>query len=106
MYWGGTQLEANTYLAQPGVAYNAGNWRMSIGMQLWISYFNRGWDAWISWRKYDYPQLDPASDALSDIPVRYPYPVNEQNVNTENYEAASAAIGGDDVTTKLWWDTN
>ena len=105
IYWGGTQTEANTYLAQPDVAYNAGNWRMSIGTQLWIAYYNRGWDAWISWRKYDYPQLDPATDALSDIPVRYPYPVNEQNVNTANYEAAAAAIGGDDVTTQLWWDT-
>ena len=36
--------------------------------------------------------------------LRYPYPVNEQNVNRENYEAAAAAIGGDLVSTKLWWD--
>jgi len=104
-YWGGTAGEASAYLAQSGVAYNAANWRMSIGTQLWIAYFNRGWDAWIAWRKYDYPQLEPAHDALSDIPVRFPYPVNEQNVNTANWENASNAIGGDDVTTKLWWDT-
>lgn len=65
------------------------------------SNFNRGWDAWIEWRKLDYPQLAPAVDALSDIPLRYPYPVNEQNVNRVNYEAAAAAIGGDLVTTKL-----
>jgi len=36
--------------------------------------------------------------------LRYPYPVNEQNVNRENYEAAAAAIGGDMVETRLWWD--
>jgi hypothetical protein len=42
--------------------------------------------------------------ALSDIPLRYPYPVNEQNVNGANYEAAAAAIGGDLVETRLWWD--
>jgi Susd and RagB outer membrane lipoprotein len=61
-------------------------------------------DAWISWRRLDNPQLLPATDALTDIPLRFPYPVNEQNVNRINYEAASTAIGGDDVATKLWWD--
>jgi hypothetical protein len=104
IYWGGTAGEAATYLVQPGVVYNAANWKMSIGIQQWIAFYNRGMDAWISWRRLDYPQLTAATDALSDIPVRYPYPVNEQNVNTENYNAASTAIGGDDVTTKLWWD--
>jgi len=103
-YWGGTAAEATAYLAQPSVVYDPVNWRKSIGVQQWIAFYNRGWDAWISWRRLDYPQLQPAHDALSDIPVRYPYPVNEQNVNTENYNAAAAAIGGDDVTTKLWWD--
>jgi hypothetical protein len=52
----------------------------------------------------DYPQLDPAVDAQSEIPLRYPYPVNEQNVNRINYEAAADAIGGDVVETKLWFD--
>jgi len=42
--------------------------------------------------------------ALSDIPLRYPYPVNEQNVNGANYDQAAAAIGGDLVETRLWWD--
>lgn len=104
LYWGGTGGEAIAYIAQPSVVYNAANWRKSIGTQLWFSFYNRGWDAWIAWRKYDYPQLQPAHDALSDIPLRYPYPVNEQNVNRLNWEAASTAIGGDDVTTQLWWD--
>jgi hypothetical protein len=104
LYWGGTNAEALTYLARPGVVYNPANWRMSIGVQQWIAFYNRGWDAWISWRRLDYPQLSPANDALSDIPVRYPYPVNEQNVNTANWEAAATAIGGDNVATQLWWD--
>jgi hypothetical protein len=106
VYWGGTTGEAATYLTRPGVIYNPANWRMSIGMQQWIAFFNRGWDAWIAWRRFDYPQLQAPAEALSDIPVRYPYPVNEQNVNTANFEAAAAAIGGDEVTTKLWFDKN
>jgi hypothetical protein len=103
-YWGGTPAEAAAYLAQPSVVYNPANWKKSIGVQQWIAFYNRGWDAWISWRRLDYPVLQPAQDALSVIPLRYPYPVNEQNVNTANYDAAAAAIGGDDVATKLWWD--
>jgi hypothetical protein len=104
VYWGGTNAEAIAYLAQPAVAYVAGSYKQRIGVQQWIAYFNRGWDAWTSWRRLDNPVLTPAHDALSAIPVRYPYPVNEQNVNTDNWEAASTAIGGDDVETKLWWD--
>lgn len=104
LYWGGTTAEATAYLAQPAVAYSAATYKEKIGIQKWIALYNRGWDAWTEWRRLDYPQLDPAHDALSDIPVRYPYPVNEQNVNRLNLEAAASAIGGDDVTTKLWWD--
>jgi hypothetical protein len=106
LYWGGTVAEATAYLAQPSVNYltAAATWREKIGIQKWIALYNRGIDAWIEWRRLDYPQLSPAIDAVSDIPLRYPYPVNEQNVNTSNYNAASTAIGGDDVTTQLWWD--
>lgn len=106
VYWGGTVAEATTYIAQPSVNYAtaAGTYKQKIGTQKWIALYNRGWDAWIEWRRLDYPQLNPASLAVSDIPLRYPYPVNEQNVNRANYEAAAAAIGGDLVETKLWWD--
>ncbi len=102
LYWGGDLADAALYLI--GAPYNAANWRESIGIQQWIAFYNRGIDAWISWRRLDYPELDPAHDAFSVIPLRYPYPVNEQNVNRINYEAAAAAIGGDDVGTQLWWD--
>lgn len=104
LYWGGTVVEATAYLSQPAVASSATSYKQKIGIQKWIALFNRGWDAWIEWRRLDYPQLEKAHDALTDIPLRYPYPVNEQNVNRTNFEAASDAIGGDDVTTKLWWD--
>jgi len=102
LFWGATDAEASAFIAS--VPYNSANWKESIGMQQWVAFFNRGWNAWIAWRRFDYPILEPAHDALSDIPVRYPYPVNEQNVNKTNYEAAAAAIGGDKVSTKLWWD--
>lgn len=106
LYWGGTTAEAIAYLAQPSVNYlTAGTtYKEKIGEQKWIALYNRGIDAWIEWRRLDFPKLTPAIDAVSAIPLRYPYPVNEQNVNTTNYNQAATAIGGDDVDIKLWWD--
>jgi hypothetical protein len=106
LYWGGTTVEATAYLAQPSVNYAtaAGTYKQKIGEQKYIALYNRGLDAWIEWRRLDYPQLPLPVDPASETPLRYYYPVNEQNVNTANYDLASIAIGGDDVTTALWWD--
>ena len=102
--WGGTTAQATTYLAQPSVVYDPANWRQRIGEQKWIALYNRGWDEWIEWRRLDAPALVKPPTALSAIPLRFTYPIPEQNVNTASYNAASAAIGGDVVTTKLFWD--
>ncbi len=104
--WGGTELEAAAYLANPKVAYTTatGDWKEKIGTQSWIALYNRGFEAWTKWRRLDYPLLVPGADALSAIPLRYTYPIEEQTLNGKNYDAASAAIGGDLVDTKLFWD--
>jgi hypothetical protein len=106
LYWGGTQAEAAAYLAQPSVSYAtaAGNYKQKIGNQKWIALYNRGWDEWIEWRRLDFPALVQPPSAQSVIPLRFTYPVPEQNLNRANYDAASAAIGGDLVSTKLFWD--
>lgn len=104
--WGGSSADATTYLAQPGVNYAtaAGDYKQKIGMQKWLALYNRGWDEWIEVRRLDNPKLIAPSTAKSAFPVRFTYPINEQNVNTTNFNAASTAIGGDKVTTKLFWD--
>lgn len=106
LFWGGTAAEATTYLALPAVNYATapGDWKHKIGVQKWISLYNRTMDPWIEWRRLDSPGLLPAYRATTDIPLRFTYPVNEQNYNTTNYNKAAASIGGDDVTTKLFWD--
>lgn len=109
-YWGGTAAQATAYLAQPKVAYAtaATNWKEKIGFQKWIALYNRGWEAWVEWRRLDYPKLLPPSGgnvpAGLAIPVRMIYPINEQTLNPANRESAASAIGGDLATTKLWWD--
>lgn len=105
-YWGVSDADIADYLAQPEVAYASapGTYREKIGLQKWLALYNRGFEAWTEWRRLDAPVLvkpDPDGD---DIPLRYTYPVSEQNVNTINYAKAAEAIGGDDTQTKLFWD--
>lgn len=106
--WGGSTADAATYLAQPDVNYATapGSYKQKIATQEYIALYNRGFDAWTLVRRLDYPELQAPTNALSGFPVRFTYPILEQNINTTNYNAASAAIGGDVVTTKLFWDVN
>ncbi|HUX95663.1 MAG TPA: SusD/RagB family nutrient-binding outer membrane lipoprotein [Bacteroidales bacterium] len=108
LYWGGTAAEATAYLAQPNIAYAtaAGTWKQKIGTQAYIAFYTRGFEGYTQWRRLDFPMfnLPPSISEYSEIPVRFTYPVNEQTLNDANYKSASAAIGGDDVLTKLFWD--
>lgn len=104
LYWGGTTTEATAYLLQPSVMYDPVNWKARIGEQKWLALYNRGWDAWIEWRRLDAPAIAAPPTAVSATPLRYTYPIPEQNLNTANYNAAASAVGGDAVTTKLFWD--
>lgn len=105
-YWGGASADADTYLANPAVAYAtaAGDWKAKIGNQKWIALYNRGFEAWTEWRRLDAPALVAPPTADTDIPLRYTYPGQEVNLNKSNREEAASAIGGDVVTTKLFWD--
>jgi hypothetical protein len=107
-YWGGAAADADAYLAQTKVAYGTatGDWKQKIGTQKWIALYNRGFEGWTAYRMLDYPVLVAPPDANSDLPVRLTYPTTEQTLNGANRAAAAAAIGGDDVTTKLFWDKN
>lgn len=107
-FWGGTAAEAAAYLANPKVAYASatGTWQEKIGMQKWIGLFNRGFEGWTAYRILDFPVLIPPPDAFSVLPLRLTYPAAEQTLNPANRAAAAAAIGGDDVGTKLFFDKN
>jgi len=110
LWWGGTSAEATTYLAQPSVAYATatGTYKQKIGTQAWIAFYTRGIEGYNIWRRMDYPIMNIASliTSYDEIPVRFTYPVNEQTLNSESYTAAAAAIGGDLISTKIFWDVN
>jgi hypothetical protein len=110
LYWGGTAADVTTYLAQANVKYaTAGaTYKEKIGIQKWIALYNRGIEAWMEWRKFDYPLLSPPTGGGApvglQIPVRLIYPINEQTLNGVNRQLASDGMGGDLATTKLFWD--
>lgn len=105
--WGGTDTEAADFLAaHPYSSYT--NWKDAIGTQAWVAMYTRGFIGYTFYRRLDYPTvliLPPNPPTGVDrIPTRFTYPVNEQTLNATNYKAASDAIGGDLLTTKLFWD--
>ena len=103
-YW--TNGDATAYLALPTVNFGTatGTDLQKIAAQEYLAFYNRGWDAWTANRKLDYPKLVPPENAYSGFPVRFTYPLSEQNVNETNVSNAGTPIGGDKVTTRLFFD--
>ena len=101
--WGITdQAVIDSYLAAN--PYDAANWKESIGLQMWIALYGNGLEAWATWRRLDYPELQvPAAAVHPFIPVRGLYPTSEDGTNSINM----LAVPYEDVmSTKLWWDVN
>ncbi len=103
-YWTGSTTGAAAYIAQPAVKYDAANWKKSIGEQKWIALFGKGFEAWSSWRLLDYPAMNTAEMSGLPVPRRYLYGNDDAQINGDNYDAASAAIGGDALDSRVFWD--
>lgn len=114
--WGVDATDAATYLAQAEVAYATatGTWKEKLGAQKWLSLFNNGFEGWTAYRLLDFgilkglPIFDDDDNVTGYenpmVPVRFLYPVEEATLNGTKYDAAAAAIGGDEIDTKLFWD--
>lgn len=111
--WGVAAADIATYLAKPTVAYATatGTWKQKIGEQSWIALYNRGFEAWTSYRRLDFPVLaappvtfDDADGPTTIVPRRYSYPNSEQTLNNENYAAAAAKIGSNGTSKRIFWD--
>lgn len=104
--WGVAASDITTYLANPAVAYGtaAGTWKQKIGKQFWLAMYNRGFEGWCIYRKFDAPTMNVAAESGLPVPNRYTYPLNEPTLNKTNYDIAAIAIGGDLQSTKVFWD--
>ena len=121
--WGVNTVDINAYIATLPIAN-----KENVLTQKYISLFMQPYEAWAEYRRTGYPDtlllpgqtgtLNVASGGsttytftsliagLTDLPTRLFYPTSVQSLNTVNYQAASNAIGGDKMDTKLIWDTN
>ncbi len=120
--WGVDATKINTFVNALPAASKA-----NVMTQKYIALFMQPNEAWSEYRRTGYPNtlLKPGQTAelnipsasevttytftsliagLKDVPTRIFYPTNVQTLNTANYQAASANIGGDKMDTKLIWD--
>ena len=106
-YWD-TELPED-YLQRDGVRYGvfADGEVREIATQRWLASIGNGYEGWIEWRRTGFPRFGAPVKSLNEgrWPIRFPYPVDEQALNTESYEAAVARLGGsNDVNAPVWWD--
>jgi len=106
-YWQ-TDLPA-TYLTT-NAAYNAPGTTplQQIITQKWIANLINGYEGWVEYRRTGFPEFNAISASLNNglIPVRMPYPAEEEALNAENYNQAASATNGNDINFPVWWDEN
>jgi hypothetical protein len=103
-YW---HVELPTdYLTGTG-AYTNGDALENIITQKWISNMVNGYEGWIEFRRTGFPALKTLSASLNDnlIPVRMPYPAEEEALNSTNYSTAAANTDGNSINVAVWLDS-
>lgn len=99
--------DQNTYIAQANVAYNSTDALKLINTQYWISNFGYSMESFANFRRTGIPALTPNSynnNLNGGFVRRFSYPDVEASRNSKNFTDASAAIGGDVLTTRVFWD--
>ncbi|MFB0495709.1 hypothetical protein ABID99_001946 [Mucilaginibacter sp. OAE612] len=98
----------NAYLNNPAIAYSDANALKLINTQYWITSFGNGAETWANFRRSGYPALAPNTypgrQIKGNFVRRYTYPQTEAAINADNYRAAVASIGADDLDTPVFWD--
>jgi hypothetical protein len=94
------------FLNLPAVAWN--NTMVRLMDQKWMAFFfNNTVEAWGEYKRTGLPALTigPLASTVTNgkIPTRIFYPELEQSINSANYKAAAAGIGGDIITAKHWY---
>jgi hypothetical protein len=104
-YWN-TPLPA-TYLTGPA-AYNdaASTPLKQIITQKWIANIINGYEGWVEYRRTGFPAFRTISASLNNnlIPIRMPYPAEEEALNRTNYKVAAAATDDNSINFPVWWD--
>lgn len=76
-----------------------------IHLQKYYSLFMTDFQQWFEHRRTGHPIL-PKGDGLKNggvMPARFNYPVYVQAANPSNYKQAVSSMGGDAISTQVWW---
>jgi hypothetical protein len=76
-----------------------------IHLQKYYALFLTDMQQWFEYRRTGHPEL-PKGPGLANngvMPARLVYPVYVQAANPENYQAAVAVQGPDEIYTNVWW---
>jgi hypothetical protein len=100
--------EITAYINSAGVLYNPADAIKLINIQYWIANLRNGTEAFANFRRSGFPALSPNlfnTKLNGGFVRRLSYPDVEASANTINYQAAAAAMGGDKLTSRVFWDT-
>lgn len=91
------------YFTDPDAAYNGTLDR--IMLQKYYALFFTDYQQWFEYRRTRLPVLPVSTGMLNGqkMPSRFFYPVSQRVYNPRNYQEAVAAMGGDDINVKAWW---
>jgi len=109
--WGLTATDADGYLNNNSYNYaDYADWKQAIGEQAWVAMYDQPDVSWKFFRRLDYPKLPLPTgihqSAGGVVPVRLTYPIGEITTNNTNRTAAGNAIGGNAMSTRLFWDVS
>ncbi|MBO0360223.1 SusD/RagB family nutrient-binding outer membrane lipoprotein [Hymenobacter sp. BT186] len=76
-----------------------------IHLQKYYALFFTDFQQWFEYRRTGHPvlPLGPGLKNNRQMPARLNYPLYVQSLNQQNYQAAVADQGADDINTKVWW---
>ncbi|HEX5168356.1 MAG TPA: SusD/RagB family nutrient-binding outer membrane lipoprotein [Cyclobacteriaceae bacterium] len=107
--------QVTTYLSDPAIDFSLATTDDEafelINTQYWIVNLRNGTEAFANFRRSGYPAL--SRNAYNDnllagggdgFAHRMSYPDREGSANSDNYAAAAAAIGGDNLSSRVFWD--
>ncbi|WP_291870640.1 SusD/RagB family nutrient-binding outer membrane lipoprotein [Maribacter sp.] len=106
-YWN-TELPTDYITTTAAYGANGENPIEQIVTQKWIANMINGYEGWVEYRRTGYPQLKTISASLNNnlLPVRMPYPAEEEALNSSNYSTAAENTDGNSINVKVWWDEN
>ncbi|MEO7992288.1 MAG: SusD/RagB family nutrient-binding outer membrane lipoprotein [Chryseolinea sp.] len=104
--------DQDAYLAETDVAFDDTRALELINTQYWVSNVANGPEVWANFRRSGFPVLSRntyndnliGNGSLDGFIHRIPYPNGEALNNEENFFAADAAIGGDNLVSRVFWD--